>query len=70
MPRLAVQGLLAWTLPEAAWWPLSRLFGQINAATHPSRTRCETADIAGVLTGTPVSGKIAQHRRGKLGQSL
>ena len=59
VPRLAVQSLLAWTLPEAAWWPMSRLFGQINAATHPSRTRRETADIAGVLTGTPVSGRIA-----------
>jgi hypothetical protein len=59
VPRLAVQSLLAWTLPEAAWWPMSRLFGQINAATHPSRTRRETADIAGVLTCTPVSGRIA-----------
>ena len=60
VPRLAVQGLLAWTLPETAWWPLSRLFGQMNAATHPSRTRRETADIAGVLTGTPVASRIAR----------
>ena len=60
MPRLAVQGLLAWALPESAWWPLSRLFGQINAVTHPSRTRRETADIACVLTGTPVASRIAR----------
>jgi lauroyl/myristoyl acyltransferase len=60
VPRLAVQGVIAWTLPEAAWWPLSRLFGQINAATHPLRTRRETEDIAGVLTGTRASGKIAR----------
>ena len=39
VPRLAVQGLLAWALPESCWWPLSRLFGQVNAVTHPSRTR-------------------------------
>ena len=25
--RIVAQGLLAWMLPQAAWWPLSRLFG-------------------------------------------
>ena len=60
VPRLAVQGLLAWALPESAWWPLSRLFGQMNAVTHPSRTRRETADVACVLAGTPVASRIAR----------
>jgi lauroyl/myristoyl acyltransferase len=53
VPRLAVQGLLAWTLPEAAWWKLSRLFGQVNAATHPERTRNEAANVTTVLRDTP-----------------
>jgi hypothetical protein len=52
VPRLAVQGMLAWTLPQQAWWPLSRLFGQVNAATHPERTRNETALVAAALRGT------------------
>ena len=60
VPRLAVQGLLAWTLPESVWWPLSRLFGEMNVATHPLRTRRETADVACVLTGTPVASRIAR----------
>ena len=59
VPRLVVQGLLAWTLPESGWWPLSRLFGQVNAAMHPSRNRRETADIVPVLTGTPVATRVA-----------
>ena len=39
VPRMIGQGLLAWTLPQAAWWPLSRLFGQLDVAMHPERTR-------------------------------
>jgi lauroyl/myristoyl acyltransferase len=57
VPRLAVQGMLAWTLPESAWWPLSRLFGQVNAATHPQRTRKETASTRSVLTDGPIAGR-------------
>ena len=57
VPRLAVQGALAWTLPESAWWPLSRKFGEVNAATHPSRTARETADIAAAVAGTPLAGQ-------------
>jgi lauroyl/myristoyl acyltransferase len=53
VPRLAVQGMLAWTLPESTWWPLSRLFGRVNAATHPARTRNETKDIETVLPDAP-----------------
>jgi lauroyl/myristoyl acyltransferase len=52
VPRLAVQGMLAWTFPEKVWWPLSRLFGEVNAATHPERTRNETAQVSTVLRGT------------------
>jgi lauroyl/myristoyl acyltransferase len=58
VPRLAVQGVLAWTLPQRAWWPLSRLFGQVNAATHPKRTRSETAQVAAALRGTPAESKL------------
>lgn len=54
VPRLATQGLLAWTLPEAAWWPLSRKLGRLNVATHPTRTGRETAQIAALLAGTHV----------------
>lgn len=53
VPRLAVQGMLAWSLPELAWWPLSRLFGEVNAATHPERTRNEAAQVTTVLRGMP-----------------
>jgi lauroyl/myristoyl acyltransferase len=59
VPRLAVQGLLAWTLPESAWWPLSRLFGRVNAATHPERNRKETADVRSVLRDAPNAGRLA-----------
>jgi lauroyl/myristoyl acyltransferase len=47
-----MQGLLAWTLPEAAWWPLTRLLGRVNVATHPARTRTQTARIRALLSGT------------------
>ena len=59
VPRLAVQGMLAWTLPESAWWPLSRLFGRVNAATHPERNRKETADVRSVLPDAPNAGRLA-----------
>lgn len=44
--RLSGQGLLAWTLPEPAWWPVSRVLGRFNVATNPTRTRKEVAQIA------------------------
>jgi len=47
--QLAVQGSLAWTLPEAAWQPLARLFGRFDAAMKPRRTRRHTARIAAAL---------------------
>ena len=47
--RLAVQGSLAWTLPEAAWQPLARLFGRFDAAMKARRTRRHTARIAATL---------------------
>lgn len=52
IPRLATQGLLAWTLPGPAWWRLSRLLGRLDVATHPKRTRRETAQIAALLAGS------------------
>jgi lauroyl/myristoyl acyltransferase len=55
VPRLGVQGVLAWALPQSVWWPLSRLFGQVNAVTHPQRTRNERAQIAAALRGTPAA---------------
>ena len=44
-----MQGLLAWTLPEAAWQPLALLFGRFDAAMKPGRTRRHTARIAATL---------------------
>lgn len=57
VPRLGFQGALAWTLPEAAWWPLSRLFGRVNVLFHPKRTAAEVASIAPALLGTPAQDK-------------
>ena len=58
IPRLATQGLLAWTLPEPAWWPLSRLLGRLDVAMHPTRTRKETAQIAALLGGGPAPQEV------------
>ena len=55
VPRLIGQGLLAWTLPQAAWWPLSRLFGQLDVVMHPERTREEVARIEIAYTGTALA---------------
>jgi lauroyl/myristoyl acyltransferase len=55
MPRMVAQGVLAWTLPQAAWWPLSRLFGQIDVAMHPERTREEVARIEVAYAGTSLA---------------
>ena len=52
--RLASLGLLAWTLPEFLWWPISRLLGRINVMMHPSRTRYETAQIAKLVPANAV----------------
>jgi lauroyl/myristoyl acyltransferase len=60
VPRLGVQGVLAWTLPERAWWSMSRLFGRVNAATHPARNRNEAAYVSRVLAGTPQA--VLSHR--------
>src|SRR5262245_31716599 len=57
VPRLAVQGFLAWTLPEPVWWPISRLFGYFNAAMNPAQIRKETAVAAAVLAGTPAASE-------------
>jgi lauroyl/myristoyl acyltransferase len=51
VPRLALQGLLAWTLPEAVWWPLTRVLGRLNVTMHPARTRRQTARIRALLSG-------------------
>ena len=52
VPRLAVQGILAWTLPEPLWWPLSRLFGKMNAACNPTRTRSDASLIKAALANS------------------
>ena len=45
---------------RSAWWPLSRLFGRVNAATHPERNRKETADVRSVLPDSrPNAGRLA-----------
>lgn len=56
IPRLTMQGLLAWSLPEPAWSQLSRLLGRLNVATHPRRTRKETAQIASLLADAHETG--------------
>jgi hypothetical protein len=55
IPRLATQGVLAWTLPESVWGPLSQLFGRFDVAMYPERTRRETSQIANTFAGTPVA---------------
>ena len=55
VPRMFAQGLLAWTLPEAAWWSLSRLFAQIDVAINPARTRQEVAQIEAAYVGTQIA---------------
>ena len=46
LPRLAAQGVLAWTLPEVKWGPFSQLFGRLDVAMHTERTCGEMAPIA------------------------
>lgn len=55
VPRMVAQGLLAWTLPEAAWWSLSRLFAQIDVSMNPARTRQEVAQIEAAYVGTQIA---------------
>ena len=52
--KLSSQSLLAWSLPERAWWPVSRLLGRIEVATHPKRTRREIAEVEDLITGTEI----------------
>jgi lauroyl/myristoyl acyltransferase len=54
---MLAQGLLAWTLPQAAWWPLSRLFAQLDVAMNPARTRQEVAQIEVAYVGTPIASE-------------
>jgi lauroyl/myristoyl acyltransferase len=56
--RIAAQGVLAWTLPEAVWSPLSRLFGEVDIATHSERTRGEMSQIAIALAGTSAASHV------------
>lgn len=55
LAKLSSQGLLAWSLPENAWWPVTRLLGRIEVATHSKRTRREIADVEALLAGTEVT---------------
>ncbi len=57
VPRLTVQALLAWTLPEPFWWPLSRFFGRLFAAAHPARTRSNAELIRSALLDTPLADR-------------
>jgi KDO2-lipid IV(A) lauroyltransferase len=52
VPRLGFQAVLAWFLPEAAWGPLSQLFGRVNVFFHPKRTAAEVSAIAPTVRGT------------------
>ena len=70
VPRLAVQGMLAWSLPELAWWPLSRLFGQVNAATHPERNAQRDRGRRDSSSRHAANDRPAPRCRRKLGQSL
>jgi lauroyl/myristoyl acyltransferase len=52
--KLTIQGALAWTLPQRAWWPVARVLGKLDVVMHPERTRKETAQVAALITGTEV----------------
>ena len=54
--KLAGQGVLAWSLPESAWWPISRLFARLDVAAHRERTGRETAKVAALIAGTAADG--------------
>ena len=58
--RLTIQGALAWTLPERAWWPVARVLGRLDVVLHPARTRKETAQVAALITGTQVEHSPAR----------
>jgi len=58
--KLATQGVLAWSLPERAWWPISRLMGRFEVATHPSRTRAEIAQVSALIIGTQAAGDASR----------
>ena len=53
--KLSSQSLLAWSLPESAWWPVTRLLGRIEVATHAKRTRREIAEVEALLAGTEIA---------------
>ena len=58
--KLATQGVLAWSLPERAWWPIARLMGRFEVATHPSRTRAEIARVSALIVGTQAAGDASR----------
>lgn len=60
VPRLGVQALLAFVLPERAWWPLTRTFGKVNAAMHPSRTDEDAALLSRGLAGSPFAARARE----------
>jgi lauroyl/myristoyl acyltransferase len=60
VPRLAMQGLMAWILPEMVWWPVSRTLGRINALTHPQRNRSEVAQVEAVAGDTTFAARSDQ----------
>jgi lauroyl/myristoyl acyltransferase len=52
--RLTWLGLLAWTLPQSMWSPISRLLGRLDVSMHPARRRSATAQIENFLSaGNP-----------------
>ena len=53
--KLSSQAVLAWSLPERAWWPVTRLLGRIEVTTHPKRTRREIADVEALLAGPEIA---------------
>jgi lauroyl/myristoyl acyltransferase len=53
--KLSSQAVLAWSLPERAWWPVTRLLGRIEVTTHPKRTCREIADVEALLAGPEIA---------------
>ena len=53
--KLSSQAVIAWSLPERAWWPVTRLLGRIEVTTHPKRTRREIADVEALLAGPEIA---------------
>jgi lauroyl/myristoyl acyltransferase len=68
VPKLAMQAFVAWTLPEAAWSPLSRFLARSDLALHPTQTRSKVEQIGKMLAGKTASDcyRVAVQNRANL----